>query len=280
MEQAKEHELMKIETDLFLEAIFRRFGYDFRGYSRASINRRIRQAMALAGCDTITALTNKVLHEENYLSSLLRSFSITVTEMFRDPEFYVSLRNMVVPFLKTFPYLKVWHAGCASGEEVYSLAILLQEEGLYDRCTIYATDFNDYALDTARAGIYPLENLRGYTRNYQAASGRDEFSDYYHAQYDSAIMSDSLKKNITFANHNLAIDSVFSEVHLILCRNVMIYFDKELKERVYRLFADSLVYNGFLCLGSKEGMEFSNVMPEFVVADERNRIYQYKVRSP
>ncbi len=274
-----DRELDAIETDLFLEAVFRRYGYDFRNYSRASMSRRIRLALSKSGCKTISGLTERVLHDADAFKKLLLDFSITVTEMFRDPRFYQSLRENVIPFLKTFPYIKIWHAGCATGEEVYSLAILLKEEGLYDRAMIYATDFNDHALDASRAGIYPMERLREYTVNYQKAGGKESFSDYYHAHYDSAIMDESLKKNITFANHNLATDSVFSEVHLILCRNVMIYFNKQLQERVYQLFADSLVYDGFLCLGTKESMEFSKVWPKFTVLDERNRIYQHKYKS-
>ena len=265
-----------IEVDLFLEAVYRRYGYDFRDYARMSIDRRVRHLLAASGCDTISEMTSRVIHDSDFCSEVVHAFSITVTEMFRDPEFYKGLREKVIPFLKTYPYIKIWHAGCASGEEVYSLAILLREEGLYDRATIFATDFNDTALKQAKSGVYSIEDMRLSIDNYQKSGGIYSLSDYYHADYDSVIMSSDLKKNITFANHNLAIDGVFSEIHLVLCRNVAIYFNKKLQERAYKLFEDSLVYGGFFCLGMKESIDFTEVRDSFTDVDSMLKIYSKK----
>jgi chemotaxis protein methyltransferase CheR len=269
-----EQEIERIEIELLLEAIYRRYGYDFRHYARASIRRRVRHLLAKTGHTTISEMIPSLLYDTAFSQSLLHEFSITVTEMFRDPSFYRSLREQVVPYLKTYPFVRIWHAGCATGEEVYSVAIVLQEEGLYNRATIFATDFNDAALNRAQEGIYDLRSIRQYAENYQRAGGTDSLAAYYHAQYKSAIMGQSLKRNITFANHNLVTDSVFSEVHLIVCRNVLIYFDRTLQDRVLRVFADSLSYGGFLCLGSKETLQFSEVQGLFEVVDEREKIYQ------
>jgi chemotaxis protein methyltransferase CheR len=183
----------------------------------------------------------------------------------------------VVPYLKTYPFVKVWVAGCATGEEVYSLAIVLQEEGVYDRATLFATDFNDLALQKAGEGIYPLKEMRQYTANYQQSGGKRSFADYYHAQYDSVIMDQSLKARITFANHNLVTDGIFGDVHLIFCRNVLIYFDKTLQHRVLTLLTDSLLHGGFLCLGTKETLEFSPVESYFRVVDAHEKIYQKRL---
>ncbi|MBN1139072.1 MAG: protein-glutamate O-methyltransferase CheR [Anaerolineae bacterium] len=269
-----EQEIEKIEIELFLETIYRRYGYDFRHYTRASVRRRIRQYLAKVGYFRASELIPRLLYDQVFAASLIYEFSITVTEMFRDPSFYRSVRVNVVPYLQTYPYIKIWHAGCATGEEVYSLAIVLQEEGLYERATIYATDFNDTALSHAREGIYSPKDMRQYARNYQEAGGTASFADYYHAQYESAIMSQSLKRNITFADHNLVTDGVFSEMQLIVCRNVLIYFDKTLQNRVLKLFADSLHYGGFLCLGSKETVQFSEVQDLFQEVDDREKIYR------
>ena len=273
----KETEIESIEMALFLEAIFERYGYDFRCYARASIERRIRQLLQKSGCNTISEMIPKLLHNESFLEQLLQWFSITVTEMFRDPLMYRCIREQVVPLLKTYPFIKIWHAGCATGEEAYSLAILLKEEGLLNKATIFATDFNDFALDKAKYGIYDLDNIKQFTRNYQQAGGTRSFSEYYHAHYESMAINQSLKRNITFANHNLVTDSVFGDMHLILCRNVLIYFDKELKNRVLNLFSDSLVRGGYLCLGSKESLQFSDVQDHFKAIDEKWRIYQKRV---
>jgi chemotaxis protein methyltransferase CheR len=270
----KRHEIENIEITLLLEAIFQRYGYDFRSYARASIERRVRHFLPKAGCATISAMIPKLLYNESFFEPLVREFSITVSEMFRDPSVYRSIREKVIPLLKTYPFVRIWHAGCASGEEAYSLAILLKEEGLYDRATIFATDFNDGALDQAKEGIYALDTVQQSTANYQKAGGSRSFSEYYHARYEAMAINPALKKNITFANHNLVTDGVFSEMHFILCRNVLIYFNKELQNRVLNLFRDSLAYGGFLCLGSKESLLFSDVARDFKPVDESARIFQ------
>ncbi len=269
-------DIEKIEIDLFLKALHARYGYDFTQYTQASIRRRIRHLLEKTKHARVSDMIPKLLHDEAFFQSIIYDFSITVTEMFRDPTFYRSIRENVIPYLKTFPFIKVWHAGCATGEEVYSLAILLKEEGLYDRATIFATDFNENALKKAKEGIYPLKELRQYTSNYQTAGGKSSFSEYYHAQYELAILDQSLKKNITFANHNLVTDGVFSEMHLVLCRNVLIYFDRDLQNRVLKLFLESLAYGGFLCLGSKETIQFSEVQNAFKIIDSWEKIYQKK----
>ena len=269
-------EIENIEIDLLLDAIFRRYGHDFRHYARASVERRVRHFLSRAGCATISEMIPKLLHEETFFAGFLGQFSITVTEMFRDPFVYKSIRENVLPMLQTYPFIKVWHAGCASGEEAYSLAIVLKEADLYDQSTIYATDYNDLVLQKAREGIYDLESMKLFTKNYQDSGGKSSLSEYYHAEYGAIVMDKGLRRNITFANHNLVTDSVFSETHLILCRNVLIYFDRELQDRVLELFSDSLVRGGFLCLGSKESVQFSAVKDDFKIFDEKSRIYQKK----
>ena len=266
----------QIEVDLLLEALYKRYGYDFRHYGRASIKRRIEHHLAKSSLSTISELIPKILHDSKAFESLFFDISVTVTEMFRDPWVYQTLRQKVIPFLQTFPFINVWHAGCATGEEVYSLAILLQEENLYNRVQIYATDINDMALQKAKSRIYPLEKMKAYSQNYQKAGGKKSLSDYYHAQYHSVIFDSALQKNITFANHNLVTDGVFGEMHLILCRNVLIYFDKSLQERVFQLLQASLCHNGFLCLGSKESLFLSTVKDNFVGVLTNDKIYQYK----
>jgi chemotaxis protein methyltransferase CheR len=269
-----EQDIEKIEIDLLLEALYRRYGYDFRHYAQASLKRRIRHFLAQSDSPTICDLIPRLVRDEAFASKAIHDFSITVTEMFRDPDFYCAVRRRVVPYLRTYPFFKVWVAGCATGEEVYSLAILLSEEGLYERTTLFGTDFNDTALQKAREGIFALKDIQQYTANYQKAGGKRSFSDYYHAQYRSAIVDQVLKTNVTFADHNLVIDGVFSEMHLIFCRNVLIYFDRVLQDRVLALLANSLTYGGFLCLGSKETIDFSDVQEQFRVMDARARIYQ------
>jgi chemotaxis protein methyltransferase CheR len=265
-----------IEIDLLLEAIYRARGYDFRQYSRASITRRLRQHLTKTKVATIAALIPQVLYDEAAFQALVFDLSVTVTEMFRDPSFYLALREQVIPFLKTFPFINVWHAGCASGEEVYSLAIVLEEEGLYDRARIYATDFNDKALQTAKERIYPLDHIQAYTNNYQKAGGKGSLADYYTARYKAAIFKPALQRHVTFANHNLVTDGVFAEMQLILCRNVLIYFNRSLQNRVLTLFRDSLCYRGFLCLGHRESLEFSDVHSMFDLVGPKERIYQVK----
>ena len=265
-----------IEIDLLLEAVFRRYGYDFRSYSKASIERRTRQFMSVTGCSSISEMIPKLLHDQEFFSRLVKSYSIAVTEMFRDPFVYLAIRKEVVPLLRTWPHVKIWHAGCATGEEVYSLATLLKEEGLYDRATIYATDFNDENLGLAREGVYDITKIAEATRNYQHAGGKMSFSDYYHADYGAAAISSSLKERITFANHNLAVDGVFGEMHLVFCRNVLIYFNRELQNRALELFTESLVNGGFLCLGTKEDLKFSSVSSRYVEVDAKAKIYRKK----
>ena len=267
-------DIEKIELELFLEAIYRRYGYDFRHYARASAGRRARHILTKSGCKHLSDLIPLLLYDEEFTQKAIHDFSITVTEMFRDPDFYRAVRQTVTPYLQTYPFIKIWVAGCATGEEVYSLAILLKEEGLYDRTTIYATDFNETALKKAAEGIYPLKDVQQYTGNYQKSGGARSFSDYYHAEYNSAILNASLKANITFANHNLVADDVFSEVQVVFCRNVLIYFDRTLQNWALNTLANSLSRGGFLCLGTKETLEFSSVFAQFKAVILEQRIYQ------
>lgn len=275
-----EKNIENIEINLLLEAIFQRYGYDFRNYAKASIKRRILSFLAIhpklikSDDDNISQLIPKILYDEDLFQELLQYFSITVTEMFRDPEVFKILREKVIPYLKTFPHVRIWHAGCSSGEEVYSMAIILKEEGLYDKTTIYATDFNDEALNIAKKGIYKLEQGKEFSKNYQKSGGKKSLASYYHAQYDAIIIDKSLRKNVTFSNHNLVLDGSFGEMHLIICRNVLIYFDKTLQNRIFSLFDESLCDNGFLALGSKETLNFSNVEKDFTAFDKKWKIYQ------
>ena len=265
-----------LEISLLLEAIYRKHGYDFRQYSQAHIRRRIMNRMAISGFEDISQMQSKVLNDEIFASELLQDLSVTVTEMFRDPAFYRSLREKVIPILKTYPFIKIWHAGCATGEEAYSMAIVLQEEGLYDRTIIYATDFNQLALNQAKDGIFSNKTIKEYTTNYQLSGGKESFSSYYTSNYDNVIMNQSLKKNIVWANHNLVTDSVFAEVNLILCRNVLIYFDKNLQNKVQSLFYNSLTNGGVLCLGSKESLRFSDLYEKYMELDTKQRIFKKK----
>jgi len=265
-----------IEIELLLQAIYMKYGYDFRGYSKASIKRRIRSRLSRSGLKSISEMQYSLLYDQSFFEKLLLDFSINVSEMFRDPGFFRALREKVIPILKGRPFIKVWHAGCATGEEVYSMAILLKEEGLYEKAQIYATDFSEEAVKHTKEGVYPIDKIKGYTYNYQKAGGLASFADYYTAQYDNAIIKKALKKNIVFSDHNLATDSVFGEMDLIVCRNVLIYFSRELQNRVFKLFRDSLSEDGFLCLGSKESIRLSECSDSFedVVASEK--IYRKK----
>ena len=265
-----------LEISLLSEAIFRKYGYDFREYSQAHIRRRIINRMNVSGIENIAEMQSMVLNNEQFVSELLQDLSITVTEMFRDPVFYKSLREKVIPILKTYPFIKIWHAGCASGEEAYSMAILLQEEGLYDRTTIYATDFNQSALNRAKEGIFSNKLIKEYTANYQLSGGKESFSNYYTSHYDNVIMNQSLKKNIVWANHNLVTDSVFAEVNLLLCRNVLIYFDQNLQNKVQTLFYNSLINGGILALGSKESIRFTDYFTQYSELDPKQRIFKKK----
>ena len=269
-----------IEIDLLLEGVFRKFGYDFRNYNKAHVKRRLIHRQQALGLKSISELQHKALHEPDFIQLILKDLSINVTEMYRDPGFYKSVRNEVFPILRTYPYIKIWHAGCATGEEVYSFAIMLKEEGLYNRAQIYATDFNPAVLETAKKGIYPISKIKDFTLNYQQAGGKQSFSDYYIAKYDSAILDPHLKQNVVFAEHNLVTDSVFAEVHLIICRNVLIYFNKNLQNTVVKLFSDSLVKGGFLGLGSKENLMFTEVYSHFEVVDAKEKIYKKRIHLP
>lgn len=275
----KEKEIRDIEMDLLLEGILRRYGYDFRHYARASLRRRVTSISNKLGVKHISEIISPILRNNETINDFLREMSISVTEMFRDPIFFRTLREKVLPYLSSYPFLKIWHAGCATGEEVYAMAILLKEEGLHQRSRIYATDFNNESLHYAEEGIYPLEKMKTYMANYNRSNPKASFSDYYHAGYRSAKILEDLRKCITFANHNLVTDGVFGEMNLIVCRNVLIYFDKELKNRVLSLFNDSLCHRGFLCLGSKESLRFSHVTDHFEVVSQKERIFR-KRRLP
>jgi chemotaxis protein methyltransferase CheR len=232
--------------------------------------------MAMSGLENISQMQSKILNDKLFTANFLQDLSITVTEMFRDPEFYKSLRENVIPILKTYPFIKIWHAGCSTGEEAYSMAIIMQEEGLYDRTTIYATDFNQQALNQAKEGIFSYAMIKEYTANYQLSGGIESFSNYYVSNYDNVIMNQSLKKNIVWANHNLVTDSVFAEVHLVLCRNVLIYFDVNLQNKVQKIFYNSLINGGILCLGSKESIQFTDLHDKYTALDKKQRIFKKK----
>ncbi|MCD4773662.1 MAG: protein-glutamate O-methyltransferase CheR [Bacteroidales bacterium] len=277
MNQENINENINIEIKLLLEAIFTKYGYDFRNYSKAHIKRRILHRVSASNLNSISEIQHKVLYDKDFFEIILRDLSINVTEMFRDPSFYKHLREEVVPILKTYPYIKIWHAGCSTGEEVYSMAILLKEEGIYDRTQIYATDFNKLVLQAAKEGIYPINKIKEFTYNYQKAGGVNSFSDHYTAKYDSVILNKSLKKNIVFAEHNLVTDNVFAEVNVVICRNVLIYFDKKLQNRVFNLFEESLIQGGYLCLGSKESLSFSNNFNKYTIISDKEKIYKKKL---
>lgn len=263
-----------IEIKLLIEAIYLRYSYDFRNYSGASIKRRILHALRQFECPSISALQERVLYDPGVFTELLQYLTIPVSEMFRDPEHFLAIRRDVVPLLKTYPSLKLWIAGCSTGEEVYSLAILLREEGLLERTLIYATDINPVSLERAKQGIYSLEAIRAYTESYHRAGGKRSFSDYYTAAYDHAILDSTLRENVTFADHSLATDSVFSETHMITCRNVLIYFNKGLQDRAFGLFHESLCHRGFLMLGAKESLDFSAYADRFETLSRQERIYR------
>jgi len=267
-------DLEQLEIELLLEAVHRRYGFDFRQYAQASLKRRLYRRLHAEGLATLSQLQDRLLHEPACMERLLLDLSINVTAMFRDPSFYVAFREQVAPALHTYPFTRIWCAGCSTGEEVYSLAILLQEEGLYERTRIYATDINENVIATAREGVFPLEHMQQYTRNYLRAGGRHEFSRYYVAAYDGARFSRSLTENVVFAQHNLAMDRTFNDFNAIVCRNVLIYFDKDLQARVHQLFYDSLQMFGVLALGHKESINFTPFADRFEALDAAERIYR------
>lgn len=269
----------RLEIQLLLEAIYLKYGYDFRSYAFTHTKRRLEHRRSLEDVQSFSDMQHRVIYDEAFFNRLLLDLSINVTEMFRDPWFYKRVREVVFPHLKTYPFAKVWHAGCSAGQEVYSMCILLEEEGMEDRVQVYATDFNELILQKAKDGIYPMDLVREYTANYQQAGGSRSFSDYYTADYDNVIMARSLKEHVLFSSHNLVTDGVFGEMNVIFCRNVLIYFNRELQNRVLNLFLDSLCPGGFLCLGSKESLRFSSVADHFDVVSEREKIYRKKRSS-
>jgi len=263
-----------IELRLLIDAIYLKYHYDFRGYAGASLKRRLGSAMTRFGCRTLSQLQDKVLHEPSTFPALLDYLTVQVSEMFRDPSYFRSLREQVVPLLRTWPSLKIWVAGCSAGEEVYSLAILLREEGLLERTLIYATDINAHALQRAEAGVYELDRIAGFSANHQRSGARGSLSDFYTAAYGRAVFDKSLKKHIVFSDHSLATDSVFAEVQLVSCRNVLIYFNRELQDRALGLFREALCRQGFLGLGSRESLRFSRHADAFNEVVRDDRIFQ------
>jgi chemotaxis protein methyltransferase CheR len=264
----------RAEIEILLTGIRNRYGYDFSHYSYASLKRRLERALEQAKLSHFTQLLDTLFHSERAFDEFLGHMSITVTEMFRDPLFYQAVREKIVPVLKTFPFVKIWHAGCATGEEAYSMAILLHEEGFLDRARLYATDFNKQSLDTAQSGVYAVRNMEEYSAHYAKAGGKGKLSDYYSDGYELVKFSDTLRKRITFSYHNLVTDGVFGEMNVICCRNVLIYFDKTLQDHALSLFAESLRHGGFLCLGSKESLNFSSVKSLFEPVDAKYRIFR------
>lgn len=269
-----EEQLNILESKLLLEAVHKVYGYDFRQYAEATLQRRLTNWLETSEFATFSEAQSRILRDRNLFDSLLCGITVNVTEMFRDPAFFKAIREQVVSYLKTYPFVKIWHAGCASGEEAYSMAILLYEEGLSDRFRIYATDINQKVISKARKGIYPLGDLQRFTQNYQSAGGKAAFAEYYTARYDHAILSSKLRDSIVFAEHNLACDAGFGDMNLILCRNVMIYFKEQLKERVLELFDSCLMPGGFLCLGTKETLVNRSIAGGYQLLVPRMQIYQ------
>jgi chemotaxis protein methyltransferase CheR len=267
-------DLEDIELSLLLEGVFRQYGFDFREYAAASLRRRVWRRVHAEGLPTISALQDRLLHDPACMERFLLDLSINVTSMFRDPTFYIAFREKVVPLLRTYPFTRIWVAGCSTGEEVYSLAVLLQEGEVYDRTRIYATDINESVLERARSGVFPLDKMREYTQNYISAGGTRAFSEYYVAKYDGAQFQRSLIENVVFAQHNLVSDRSFNEFNVIVCRNVMIYFDRTLQNRVHGLFYDSLATFGVLGLGHKESISFSPHESGYEELDAAEKLYR------
>ncbi len=267
-------DLEKIELDCLLEAVYRRYGFDFREYAPASLRRRVNRRVKLEELPSISALQDQLLRDPDVMQRLLLDLSINVTAMFRDPTFHLALREKVVPLLRTYPFTRIWIAGCSTGEEVYSLAILLEEESLYERARIYATDINEAVVERARLGVFPLAKMQDYTRNYIGAGGKRSFSDYYVSAYDGAAFDRALVRNVVFAQHNLVSDRSFNEFHVIVCRNVMIYFERSLQQRVLELFDESLARLGVLALGHKESLRSSALAEKYEELDTPERLYR------
>jgi chemotaxis protein methyltransferase CheR len=270
-------EVEQLELELLLEAVYRRYGFDFREYAPASLKRRLQRRMRAEGVTTISGLQERLLHDPQVMEKLLLDLSVNVTAMFRDPTFYLAFREHVVPLLRTYPFTRIWVAGCSTGEEVFSLAILLAEEGLYDRTRIYATDINEVVVEQAKRAVFPLDKMQEYTQNYIRAGGDRSFSEYYTARYEGALFARTLLDNVVFAQHNLVSDRAFNEFNVVLCRNVMIYFDRSLQNRVHELFYESLEMFGVLGLGQKESITFTPHEASFEELDGRERLWK-KVR--
>jgi chemotaxis protein methyltransferase CheR len=267
-------EAKRIEMEQLLEGIAAVYGYDFREYAEASLRRRMNHWLSGSGFSSFAEAQPRLLSDPALFEKLLRALTINVSEMFRDPQVFRAIRELVAPHLKTYPFVKIWDAGCASGEEAYSLAILLQEEGFKGRYRIYATDINQGVLRRAQEGIFPLKEMKLFTHNYQKSGGRSSFSDYYTARYDHAMLTPSLREQIVFASHNLAVDGIFGEMQMVLCRNVLIYFKEQLKERVLALLDASLAPGGFLCLGTKEALDARSLGPHYQEVAPHTRIYR------
>jgi chemotaxis protein methyltransferase CheR len=273
----KEGREFEIELELLIDAVYRLYHYDFRAYALASMRRRLKTAMLHFNCPSLSRLQEKILHDPAIFSALLDFLTVQVSEMFRDPAYFLALRAQVVPLLRTYPSLKVWIAGCSTGEEAYSLAILLHEEGLLDNTLIYATDINPHSLQRAAAGVYELARVAGFTDSHRRSGARCSLSDYYTAAYGRAVFDKSLKEHIVFSDHSLATDSVFAEVQLISCRNVLIYFNRALQDRALGLFRDALCHLGFLGMGTKESTRFSSQSSSFSEFAREEKIYQKRV---
>ena len=263
-----------IELRLLIDAVYLKYHYDFRGYAAASLRRRLRTAMTYFGCQTLSQLQDRLVHDPATMPALLNFLTVPVSDMFRDPSYFRSLREQVVPLLRTYPSLKVWVAGCSTGEEVYSLAILLREEGLLSRTIIYATDINPETLKKAEAGVYDADRIAGFTENHRLSGGTGSLSEYYTARYGRAVFDKSLRANVVFSDHSLATDSVFAEVQFISCRNVLIYFNRDLQDRAVGLFSDALCRKGFLGIGAKESLKFTSHGGKFVEVVRQDRIFQ------
>ncbi len=266
--------LEQIELDLFVQALDRQHGHDFSQYAPASLIRRARQLVHDHRAGTLTALTARLLHEPTFVTQVVQGLSVPVSEMFRDPAVFLAVRERILPMLASYPRITIWQAGCAHGQETYSLAILLQEAGLYDRCHIFATDFNVDALQRAQEGIYPIRDALLWSRNYLAAGGSASFADYYHARYGLISIDQRLRRNVTFVNHNLVTDKVFCEANLVMCRNVLIYFSAPLQDRTLGLLRQSLVRGGYLCLGLSESLDFAPSAGDFLPIDPKLRLYR------
>lgn len=276
MPHQKKAKTADIEQRLLIDAIYHRYHYDFRGYAPASLKRRLHTALVHFQCKTLSQLQDRVLHEPAVFTALLEYLTVQVSDMFRDPTYFRSLREQVVPLLRTYPSLKIWVAGCSAGEEVYSLAILLQEEGLLERSLLYATDINPHALRAAESGVFDMARVAAFTENHARSGARSSLSDYYTARYGRVVFDKALREHMVFSDHSLATDSVFAEVHFVSCRNVLIYFERDLQNRALGLFREALCHRGFLGLGSKESLRFSaqaDAFEDFVLED---RIYRKK----